>query len=185
MPETAPDPRPLTPRARLWSLLWAAIAFAIAGSMLRTMVTEWPQYRASRAWPTAPATIITSSLDSARNSRGSTRYYPILAYTFRLGDSTYRGTALRLGAPYFHTVAEGELALRPYGEGATVPVHYDPGNPTLSVLELHALSWTDRLLVPMALVALGIGVFCAWEGITGATPRPRWRGRSRGTRTTA
>ncbi|MBK8006484.1 MAG: DUF3592 domain-containing protein [Gemmatimonadetes bacterium] len=177
MPQTAPDPRPLTPRARLWSLLWAAIAFAIATSMLRTMVTEWPQTRASRSWPTAPGTIITATLDSARNSRGTTRYYPVLAYTFRLADSTYRGTALRLGTPSFHTVAEGEQALRPYGEGATVPVHYDPGNPTLSVLELRTLTWADRLLIPTALVALGIGVFSAWEGITGATPRLRWPGR--------
>lgn len=185
MAQTTPEPRPLTPRARLWSLLWAAIAFAIAASMVRTMVTEWPQYRASRAWPTAPATIISSTLDSARNSRGTTRYYPILAYTFRLADSTYRGTTLRLGTPSFPTVAEGELALRPYREGATVPVHYDPGNPSLSVLELRTLTWPDRLLVPMALVALGIGVFCAWEGITGVTPRPRWPGRSRGTPTTA
>lgn len=179
MSETdAADPTPLAPGVRLWSLLWATISLAIALSMARTMATEWPQYRASQRWPTASATILRSGLDSARNSRGTTRYYPVLAYAYRVADSSYRGTALRLGSPSFSTHAEGVLALRPYGAGATRPVHYDPDDPATSVLELRALTWTDRLLLPMALVALGIGVYCAWEGFTGSAPAlPRRRRR--------
>lgn len=54
-----------------------------------------------------------------------------------------------------------------------MPVHHDPDDPATSVLELSDLTWTDRLLVPMMLVALGIGAYCAWEGFTGSTPSLR------------
>ena len=54
-----------------------------------------------------------------------------------------------------------------------MPVHHDPDDPATSGLELRDLTWTARLLVPMMLVALGIGAYCAWEGFTGCTPSLR------------
>jgi hypothetical protein len=116
------------PRMFLW--LFMVIGVVAIGC------SAWTMLRSIQCahWPTAEAVI--QSADMARHSadKGGDTYSANLSYEYQVAGVRYQGTRLAFGA----MTASPEYAqgiLQRYPVGKKVPVHYDPANPELAVLE--------------------------------------------------
>jgi hypothetical protein len=107
-----------------------AIPLLIAGVIL----WKTTQLRHAASWPSTRARIVRSQprTEHRRRSGEATQAVtvPDVEYEFRLGDRIVRGTRVSVGE-----ADDTEAVLNHYSVGATVPVYYDPKDPTNAVLE--------------------------------------------------
>jgi hypothetical protein len=111
-------------------LIIMAIPLLIAGVIL----WKTTQLRHAASWPSTRARIVRSQprTEHRRRSGEATQAVtvPDVEYEFRLGDRIVRGTRVSVGE-----ADDTEAVLNHYSVGATVPVYYDPKDPTNAVLE--------------------------------------------------
>ena len=121
------------------------------------------QYRkakkAEKTWLTTPGVVLNSGLTTQRSqsSKGytSVSYKPQVTYQYLVMDQTYTGERLGFGSSsYSHARAEKKIAL--YPQGTQVNVHYDPADPSKSVLETKATTARNFLALGMILLLLGL-----------------------------
>jgi hypothetical protein len=107
-----------------------------------------------RSWPSVAGTVLDSRV------AGTRAFHPVVVYEYRVGSVTYRDST-GLHQPSFggkrkrYDVAVKAAA--EYVPGMTVPVHYNPANPSESVLKI-SVYWADYGItgVGALLVALGV-----------------------------
>jgi hypothetical protein len=111
-------------------LMIMAIPLLIAGVIL----WKTTQLRHAASWPSTRARIVRSQprTEHRRRSGEVTQAVtvPDVGYEFSLGDRVVRGTRVSIGE-----ADDTEAVLNHYSVGATVPVYYDPKDPTNAVLE--------------------------------------------------
>lgn len=102
--------------------------FVIAGlALLWAASAEWRHARASASWPTAPGVVEKSFSTVYRRSR-----HVQIVYSYEVRSTPYRSERVAFGS---HSPATGRRWLREYPVGASVTVHFDPRDPSISVLE--------------------------------------------------
>ena len=107
----------------------------------------------SRAWPTAQGSILSSQVDTQSSSDGTT-YAPKVTYAYEAGGGHRSGSLVHGGGPvYISSQKYAQAIVDRYPQGAKVSVHYDPRDPSLSVLE-PGIHW-ESLLLP----GVGAGFF--------------------------
>ncbi|KAF0240494.1 MAG: hypothetical protein FD180_4914 [Planctomycetota bacterium] len=121
-----------------------------------------PCIRASR-WPTAPGTVLESSLRTSSSKKGGNTHACSVRYEFEVGGKRFTGDKLEPFVVY--TSGNGPYEdLKRYSPGAACEVHYDPENPNESCLrpELGVLQWVFTG-VGFLMLVIGIGIgFTGW-----------------------
>jgi uncharacterized protein DUF3592 len=88
----------------------------------------------AKRWPVV-AGVVTSSTIEQIPSRFGHYYKPCVAYTYSVAGVTYTGKQRRFGDDDFEFKSSAASRLAKYTFGAQTPVHYDPDDPSTSVLE--------------------------------------------------
>jgi hypothetical protein len=110
-------------------------------------------------WPSVPATLTEWEIQVWKTNRGNEKRFVRCAYTYRVGDTVYIGTKLRIspdgnGLGYAKEYAAA-LDSR-YHQGGGYEIRYNPANPEESVLEPGTDSWQRADYSLMFIVLLGI-----------------------------
>ena len=129
-------------------ILLVAIAM-VAGSVIAEVHyarIAWRQV-AARNWPTAEARIL--SVKDGWGLRGGR--WSFVTYTYDIGEKTFQGSSRDL--PHYSN-AELRVAA---AAGRTVPVHYQPAHPEVSVLD-PGLTWKRALFFIPLLAVTFVGI---------------------------
>ena len=111
----------------------------------------------TRAWPTAPGRILSSSwgVENRLSSRGTSSAKVSLIYEYQVGEKMYHGHRIRVGG-FGETQRSASILAAKYPKDAAVSVAYHPDNPTKSVLEPVPPSFMGWLgLIGVGTVLLG------------------------------
>lgn len=119
------------------------------------------QLAASKAknWLSTTGTILMSTLEARRGSKGHYVNYPVVVYHYRVGGASYESRKVSPGMEWGGTGA-GKVVER-YPTGSQVTVYYNPENPTEALLERKAPSamiWLWIVLVVVNVFLCGMGV---------------------------
>jgi len=146
-PAAAQPPSPQDRGSRRAAAFLAATVLGLGG----VAVTGTGLYRAhvASSWPQASGQIVESRLVSGTSDRVD------VEYTYEVDDRVHRGARISytlVRGPFFTRATEVR-----YPRGKTVTVHYDPTDPTRSVLEVRAPS-LYLLVFIVSLIAFSWGV---------------------------
>ena len=113
-------------------LLYFTIAlFAVCvGLSVWVAVSESTRQNQSATWPKTEATIVD--------------FCPYVIYRYTVAGVLYDSTSVRLDLDLSQCSADRQSAndiIRPYQNGSTVPVFYDPARPSTAILEIHKVPW--------------------------------------------
>ena len=111
-------------------MLWIGEAAAIAAVLV--IHREVRLARASSAWPTVPATILTAKAIMIRSAKGGSSWFR-LAYRYVVAEKEYIGTRFQFAHvwPSFEAMTRAAAALT---ADPRVIVHVDPRNPQRATL---------------------------------------------------
>ena len=119
-------------------MAWVLAVLGVAGLgySIWSAIEGWAALR----WPVVEGEITSSKVKQIPGVRrfgyGGPSYEPSVAYSYRVLGTTYSGTRLRFGGEptdYYQDNTYAKLAQYPVG--TTVRVHYQPDDPSRSVLE--------------------------------------------------
>ena len=114
---------------------------------------------AGETWPTAPGRVTDSrvaSHTSFRNGRQITQIAGVVKYEYQVMGQTYESDKLGFGnAASGRKNANAKVA--EYPAGTAVTVHYDPADPSKSVLETKAYGFVTSILVAAFMIVIGVG----------------------------
>ena len=98
---------------------------------------------------------------------GNAMLTPAVSYSYAVAGQTLLGGGLRVGVPhYFNTPSKAQALADKYPVGAAVTVHYDPGAPAKTALDLAI----GEGYVPLMVYSFGgtllvLGIFSAVTGV--------------------
>ena len=77
-----------------------------------------------------------------RSTTAVRRYYPLITYSWKVGDQTFTGSRYRLGETHekFKDKSDAIAAATKYRNGMPIPVYYNAERPSRAVLD-PSLSW--------------------------------------------
>ena len=138
--------------------------FTLGGVMLVTML--WMarrQVAEASGWPAIGGRIVKSGVEHYRKRVGgaqsgtlTTFYEPVVEYSYRVNDREYHSTQVSFGGKSASSQAIADAAAARYPTGNLVLVHYDPKNPSNSVLELKVALGVPLLVVAIAFFGLAV-----------------------------
>jgi hypothetical protein len=137
-------------------LLFFTIAlFAVCvGLSLWVAVSESTRRNQSATWPKTDATIV-DSLVRDKGSQAHNRFCPYVIYRYTVDGVLHDSTRVRLDLDLSQCSDDRQSAndiIRSYQVGSTVPVFYDPVQPSTAILEIHKVPWL-KLFPKAGLVA--------------------------------
>ena len=119
----------------------------------------------SLQWPVTEGRILSASVktEMRSDSEGSDMevYLPEASYSYTVAGKAYQGNVIRFGIEQFGygVLERAQKHIERYEAGTPVPVHYDPNDSAVAVLE-PGESGSTRNLIAGSLFFL-VGVFCA------------------------
>jgi uncharacterized protein DUF3592 len=120
----------------------------------------------TRRWPSAHGVITTSRLEPDYRSRSGTQFYRVVIYYhFSPASTSQVGHRVSIGD---HggglSIEEAQCRARRYAEGVAVEVHYDPLDPTETVLET-GISGKVVIVMIVGLLTLGAAGLLLVRGV--------------------
>ena len=141
----------------------SALLMLLGGGLLFMGISAKRTAGASRAWPSAPGTIISSQV--LAGGGGKSRWYKAqVTYTFAANGQTYTGERVMFGDARSSSMAKEERVVAQYVQGAPVEVFYNPQQPQEAVLERRTSGTTLTYLI-LGAVVLMLSVFVAVMGM--------------------
>lgn len=126
----------------------------------------------SVAWPIASGQILEASVRTEKRNDGSGGgttmevYVPQVRYCYSVAHTRYEGDLIRPGIAQFGygVKAAAQTHIDLYKIGATVPVHYDPADAAVAVLETTEYGGSRNIFggALFALVGIGCAFFAVW-----------------------
>lgn len=149
----------------------AGLLFLILGIVyLARGITRRRLAARSLQWPVIEGKIHSASVrtETRSDSEGSEIqvYVPQASYSYTVAAKAYEGNVIRFGVEQFGyavlQMAQKHIEL--YTVGALVPVHYDPDDPTVAVLEPGESGGMRNLFVGSLFLLVGIfgAAFAVW-----------------------
>lgn len=138
------------PRSPIAGLLFLLFGFGLGGWGLLAMMHAIQ----ALSWDTTQGVVTQSFVDS----RGS-NYAPRVEYTYAVGDRQFTGSQITFGGT-INTAgsADARQTVAKYPTGKRIAVHYEPDNPSSSVLET-GISATSSFAFFLGLILSGVGLF--------------------------
>ena len=156
----------------LWVFFMPIAALGLAGLFVYVFVDICRKEKISARWPTTPGTITASvvveKVSRDKDDNVEIKFYPEVRYSYRIGGREFHCDMRKWGFSELYVDRDGpEKILAKYPKGGSVPVFYDPADPSNAVLEP-----TNRLgtFAPLAAAVLfGLpGVLFFWVYFAGA-----------------
>jgi len=124
----------------MFAFLVPAAALGLAGVCLYSFFDILRQEKTSARWPTAQGTVTVSSVvenvSRDKDDREEIKYVPQVTCSYRVSGREYHCATRKWGWTELYVDREGpEKILARYPKGASVPVFYDPADPSQAVLE--------------------------------------------------
>lgn len=126
------------------------------------------QAQAAKDWASATGNVVSLEIVEGQNRSSETQqvirtYRPEVTYSYTVGGKEFKSSRIAFGKILYYQSAEAEAFKSKYGQGAQVPVFYDPAAPDQAVLDRdpsHAtkLVFADYGMMIFGLVLLGIGL---------------------------
>lgn len=119
--------------------------------------------RATRNWPVAPATILSSEVherhqyDSDRPS-GRTTYEPVVKYQYTVMGSLHDGSRVSFGDKKTSRKKANEI-VGLYPAGMQLNARYNPDKVEEAVLETTARGATGNLILGILFILIGVAIF--------------------------
>ena len=135
------------------------IMYLVRGISRRQMAAR------SLQWPVTEGRILSASVktEMRSDSEGSDMevYLPEASYSYTVAGKAYQGNVIRFGIEQFGygVLERAQKHIERYEAGTPVPVHYDPNDSAVAVLE-PGESGSTRNLIAGSLFFL-VGIFCA------------------------
>jgi len=138
--------------------------------------------RQSLGWPTAVGTVIhseVSSHDSHSEGKTTRMYTANVRYRYSVNGVQYTADRITLGDSSTSSAGNKQEIVGRYSVGASVPVHYDPGNPQNALLEAGPvfITYIPFIFGLLAIVAGVLAFF--WRGRPMPPPGSRRSGLTR------
>jgi hypothetical protein len=143
-----PKPSPMEPwwaarrLARNWGVLIVGLGLLVAGIVAgKVFETDVSTAAKSKGWPSVQGEILSSKIGvRQRRNEGVNKdvSFPEVVYSYTVDDKRHEGSRIRFhhsGRDAFLRRSQVEELIAGYPVGKTVPVYYDPGDPSESVLE--------------------------------------------------
>ena len=143
-------------------LILAGVILAVVGlGFILSAIVSNQRMKAAESWPTIPGTVLDTDIQVhvSRNSGMTTRTYePIIHYQYTLMGKPYDSKKVSFGSLHMKDDQAQEILNR-YPAGSTVTVHYDPGKPEKSVLEVTARGGKTLMISGGFFIVMGIILF--------------------------
>jgi len=152
---------------------WVAVlAFGALGTFVFRKGAHHRKLAAAIAgWPTADGRVLESDVREIERSDtdggAMTLYVPHVRYAYKVAGVAHESAVIRVGLSDFGRIKEplAREHANGYPVGATVPVRYDPNDPTQAVLEVGQIGgfrygFAGTLFLLLALAAV---VFSVWS----------------------
>ncbi len=140
-----------------------AFLMLLGGGLLFLGIRAKRTAGASRAWPSAQGTIVSSQL--LASGRGKSRWYKAqVSYTFAANGQSYTGERVMFGDARSSSMAKEQGVVDRYKQGAAVEVFYNPQQPQDAVLERRTSGTTLTYLI-LGTVVFILAVFVAVMGL--------------------
>jgi hypothetical protein len=138
----------------------------VGGILLLIGGVQWLKLLISRSWPQISGTVLVSGVEARRSTSSeggsSTTYNVSVVYEYEVDSQRYRSNRVTVGGAVWGGYRGAQKQAARYPMGASVPVYYNPRNPTSAVLEKRAPSAV--LLFVMALIFLTVAaLFVAYS----------------------
>jgi hypothetical protein len=140
------------------SICFSALLFD--GIFLAIILYTRQKVKQAANWPSTMGTVVFSTIQWRRGSKGGSVAYPSINYTYQVGGNAYESNKVMPGMESGGTGAH--KVVERYPAGAQVMVYYDPQDPSKALLERSmpgyikwlwgALIITDIFLCGMATV---------------------------------
>lgn len=133
----------------IFSLVFLAIIFSARQSAAK-----------AQDWAATTGRVTLSTLEARRGSKGSTVYYPVIQYQYRVHAMDYESRKIMPGMEWGGSGAQAIVAK--YPADSTVTVYYNPENPAEALLERDVPKYTIWLWVALVLSNIfmcGLAVF--------------------------
>jgi len=111
------------------------------------------------SWPSVSGRVVSTRIDEALGSKGSTTYRPVITYRYVVDGVEHTSDRLS-GAVITHGRSWAQGRCDAYPVGSEVTVYYNPRDPAKAVLE-SGMQWSSLLFV-----AIGAGLFAAGHAST-------------------
>ena len=127
----------------------------------------------SRTWPTVEGRILESRVRSSRSWYGRTPrtvFVPEITYEYVLEDRRYVSERVAMGSVTTSFAHGSERVVDAFAPGATVPIHYHPARPELTVLLAGPRAADVVALVGAAAAGIVGAAVVQWSWSMGARP---------------
>ena len=115
------------------------------------------QARRSNQWPVIDGLVTESKLNEHDDHEGGKAFSCQIAYSYEVRGVSHVGTIIRAGVISSGSRQYAEHFVSKYKTGDRVPVSYDPGEPTISVIEPGIFFETfSNLLVGCVILLVGL-----------------------------
>ena len=124
--------------------------FIITAILLGVIFASRAGAAKAKDWQPVPGTVLMSTLEARRGSRGHYVNYPVVHYQYRVGGTTYQNRKISPGMEWGGSGA-GKVVAR-YPTGSQVTVYYNPENPAEALLERNVPSVMIWLWITLIIV---------------------------------
>jgi len=127
----------MTPRLLFDGVI--ALYLVVLALMVRRLLRQRAEVRASANWVPAASRVISSRLDEVVASKGGRTMWPVVVYEYEVGGRVLRGERAAFGDPVGYNLERRvRRRLDALVAAASVRVFHHPTDPTQSVIERRA-----------------------------------------------
>ncbi|MCX7981749.1 MAG: DUF3592 domain-containing protein [Syntrophales bacterium] len=155
-------------KGRNWMLvfLFAGIVICLKGYF------DIYEALSSFQWPFSPGRIISSEIQTSKETGEAPSYYAHILYEYEVGGKRYQGDRVYFGEYGSGSMTSAKELVERYPVGKSVVVYYNAKQPERAVLERGARFATFVLiLIGIVFGMIGLGGFVWWDRLH--TP-PKW-----------
>lgn len=137
--------------------------FVISAILVGIILASQLSAAKAKDWASTTGTVLLSTVQARRGSKGHYANYPVVVYQYRVGGMSYEGRKITPGLEWGGTGAE-KVAAR-YPTGSQVTVYYNPANPAEALLDRKppsAMIWLWVTLVLVNIFLCGLGALLAF-----------------------
>ena len=112
-------------------------------------------------WPLTDGKILTAIVAQKWHPTAGTYHVPRVRYSYAVAGRQYQGDVIRLGIEQFGLGGkqQAQACIDRYPVGATFPVHYDPTDPSVALLEATQIGGMRNIVGGAIALVLGVCIF--------------------------
>ncbi len=138
-------------------LMFAGIGGFITVMIVREALDRLRLY----AWNAVPCQIVRSEVGQ---EEGSDRYFPVVEYTYQVGQRTYTGTRHTLTPRRYDQYSEVAAIIARFSPGSEQRCYVDPEQPVYAVLKRQSPWFGLVAMFPLLFVLIGVGgLYALWR----------------------